>query len=187
MHSLKPLALLIACTALLTGCVVTSVYPYYNEKDLTFDPALVGVWVDNGTNSDSESWTFEKLDDKSYKLIVKENEKNQEHEVHLFRLKGNLFLDLLPIADKECKGEFIPPHYLLRVASIQPTLKLRLLNPKWLADLLKENPRALRHIESGTDKDVLLTADTSELQKFILKNLKTADAWSEDTVELKRK
>jgi hypothetical protein len=33
---------LIPVAALLAGCVVTSVYPFYTQKDLVFEPALVG-------------------------------------------------------------------------------------------------------------------------------------------------
>ena len=39
----------------LAGCVVTSIYPYYTDKDLVSDPALVGEWVEaSKTNETSE-------------------------------------------------------------------------------------------------------------------------------------
>ena len=38
----------------------------------------------------------------------------------------------------------------------------------------------------GEGGDLVLTADTAELQKFTVKHLKTADAWS-DPVKLKKR
>ncbi len=38
---------------------VPSVYPLYTAKDLIFDPALIGVWQEDG---EDVSWTFTKLD-----------------------------------------------------------------------------------------------------------------------------
>jgi uncharacterized protein YcfL len=35
---------LLATSLFLTGCVVTSAYPYYREQDLVIDEALIGDW-----------------------------------------------------------------------------------------------------------------------------------------------
>ena len=53
-----------------------------------------------------------------------------------------------------------------------------------LATLLRKNPKALRHHWVGEEDDqdkrrLVLTADTAELQKFIVKNLETAEAWKD--------
>lgn len=185
----KPVPLivsLVACAVLLTGCVVSSVYPYYTQKDLAFDPALLGTWTSTSTNA-TDSWTFERRETQSYKMTVKDGEESIEYDAHLFRLKGQLFLDVLPHPKKDCNEDFIPPHYLLRVDKLQPTLRLRPLDYKWMGELLEKKPKALRHMKPGAKDDgFIVTADTAELQKFIIRHLKTGEAWASDTTELKR-
>ena len=53
---------------------------------------------------------------------------------------------------------------------------------------MARNPKAIRHIVIKTgdrpeDGRVVLTADTAELQRFVIKHLKTKGAW-DDSLEL---
>src|SRR5437879_5002839 len=173
----------------LAGCVVTSVYPYYTEKDLTFDAALKGVWVSakpDGNNN--ESWTFEKNGDRDYKFTVRDSNSTNEISARLFKLKEQLFLDALAT---DQPGFGVPPHYLLKVAQMKPTLQYAFLDYDWLAKLLEKNPEAVRHVlvrenpgdASNTNSRVVLTADTRELQKFVLEHLQ--DGFGE-MIEMKR-
>ena len=62
------------------------------------------------------------------------------------------------------------------------------LNYDWLRELVARNPKAIRHIVIKTgdkqeDRRVVLTADTAELQRFVIKHLKTKGAW-DDSLEL---
>lgn len=176
---------------LLTGCVTMSVYPYYTAKDLTFDPALLGVWGEPGkTNADQETWTFEKLNATAYRLTVSEDDKRTEFDARLFRLKNQAFLDCLA---REGSDYSTPCHMLLRVNQIQPTLEMRLLDYEWLEDLIEKQPKAIRHnvlVQAGEQGDkaqgFVLTADTAELQKFVLKHLKNEEAWSKPLLMEKR-
>jgi len=171
---------------LLTGCVVTSVYPYYTPKDVVFDPALLGVWGDPAsTNADRETWTFAKLDDQTYKLVVAEKDKKTEFDARLFKLKQHTFLDCLP---RERADYAVPGHMLMKVECISPALELRLLDYDWLGKLLEKNPKTIRHTvvpkpagESGDGGQLVLTADTAELQKFILKHASNTNAFGEVT------
>lgn len=176
---------------LLAGCVVTSVYPYYTAKDLTFDPALLGTWSDPAeTNADRETWTFEKLEAQTYKLVIRDTNKTNEFDVHLFTLGNAKFLDALP---RERHEYTTPNHVLLHVKNLQPQLELRVLSYDWLGKLLETNPKAIRHIvvpkgprDSDDRGEITLTADTAELQKFIRKHLKNADAWGDPMVMKKQ-
>jgi hypothetical protein len=175
----------------LTGCITLSVYPYYTAKDVTFDAALLGVWAEpDKTNADRETWTFEKIHDTAYRLTVTEKDEKTEFDARLFKLKNYTFLDCLP---REHSDYSTPCHVLLRLDRIQPTLEMRLLDFEWLGKLLEKQPKAIRHtmvVEAGTkgddEKTFVLTADTAELQKFILKYLKTEEAWGKAMV-MKRK
>jgi hypothetical protein len=170
----------------LVGCVVTSVYPFYTAKDVVFDPTLVGAWAKPGsTNASDEHWQFERAEGQAYKLTVLENEKRTEFDAHLFKLKGRLFLDLCP---RERPENSLPPHYLLRVTRLEPAFEFSLLDYEGLTKLIEKNPKAIRHLvvpnKLGDNGDglVVLTADTAELQKFILKHDKTEGAFSKTEV-----
>lgn len=170
---------------LLAGCVVTSIYPYYQQKDLIFDPALVGVWSDPAkTNDTKETWTFEKAGAQSYTWTVRDEHKTNIFTTHLFRLGDVKFLDALP---RERHDYATPAHVLLRVGQIEPQLELRVLSYDWLAKLVAAKPKAIRHIvvpkDAGADDGLItLTADTAELQKFIRKHLHNTNAWGEPLV-----
>src|SRR5688572_8446960 len=75
---------------------VPSLNPLYTEKDIAFDPALVGTWVEEGDNGDN-SWTFAKDGDKAYHLVLKDKEGTAgEFKVHLTKLGQWRFMDMFP-------------------------------------------------------------------------------------------
>ena len=170
----------------LAGCV-PSLNPLYTEKDLVFEPALLGVWSEKEDSTDG--WTFRKKDDKSYQLLIQEGEKSSPFIAHLVQLGKYRFLDLYPDEaglkdfnrDDIYKMTLIPGHLFLKVSKIEPTLQIGFLNADWLEKLLKKSPGALRHQRMGEDKGLVLTASTKELQKFMLKHVNTKDAFGESS------
>jgi len=170
---------------ILAGCVVTSVYPYYTAKDVVFDQALIGTWVEAGeTNAAEKNWQFtQPSKDQAYTLVVQDGEEKTEFTAHLFKLDGRRFIDALPVKRTD---DFIPPHYLLQVARLNDTtLEMSIMNYRWLEELLDKDPGAIRHIwidrESGGQKQgkLSLCANTAELQKFILQHAADTNAFSE--------
>jgi hypothetical protein len=185
MKNVTKTAAALALMSLLAGCVVTSVYPFYTAKDIEFDPALIGVWTDSSTNSENEHWRFEKMEGQAYLLTVQDKEKPTEFDARLFKLNGKRFLDFCP---RERPDNSLPLHYLLRVTRIEPALEMNLLDYDWLKKLIEKDPKVIRHMvvpkklgENG-EGDLVLTAETAELQKFILKHVKTAGAFGENLV-----
>jgi hypothetical protein len=179
--------LLMGTAAFLTSCVVTSVHPYYTAKDLVFEPALLGQWTN--TQQSDERWTFEKAEPNLYNLTYVSGGKTNLSLAYAFKLEGETFLD---VTAKEPQSEILPPpipsHLLLRVFEVRPNVRLAALNNDWLRTLLEKEPKALRHELLGDkpdDRQVVLTADTDELQQFLAKHLKTEPAWK-DTFDLKR-
>jgi hypothetical protein len=169
------------------GCVVNSLHPLYTEKDLVFDPALLGEWTPEDSN---DSWTFTRRSEKQYKVVLT-NEDNQKAVFigHLARINGVLFLDIVPDGSAR-EGDpiegtmlLLPAHLFARVLRIQPTLQVALLNVGWLEEHLKENPAAIKH-EKVKDADVegdqiVLTASSEDLQRFLIAHLKTTGAFHE--------
>lgn len=174
--------------SIVAGCVTMSVYPYYQAKDVSFDEALLGKWIPaDATNASTanEVWSFEKLNERAYKLTTVDGKTNQYDAVR-FKLGGAIFLDCLTRDRTEIQT---PNHILLRTEIVGAQLKMELLDYKWLCELIQKNPRIIRHLvvanEAGSDDDggqFVLTADTVELQKFILKHLKTTNAWVEPII-----
>ena len=166
----------------LTGCVLTSsVYPFYFEKDLVFEPALLGDWTKG--QSPSEHWKFERDGEKAYELTYNAGGRKSRARAHLFRLRDQAYLDLIVPDATDDAFPAIPTHLLLRVIQTGPTLRVTALNREWLGKLLEKNPKTIRHqvVEGGGYKRLVLTAETAELQRFVVKHLKTEAAWKDDS------
>jgi hypothetical protein len=143
------------------------------------DKRLLGEWQEKENTSNPEIWNFEQSTNANeFNLTVTENGKTGQFSAHLFKLKDEQFLDLVPTdcnyatnqADLVAYSMF-PGHLLMHVPQIEPALKLEFFDFDWLAKYLDENPQALEHHREG-DR-IVLTADTAALQKFVLKHLGT--------------
>src|SRR2546425_12393295 len=67
------LAMLLGLTWTLTGCIVTSVYPFYTESDVTFDPALLARRVEAEAKDNSgQIYEFKKNGEREYRLTIYE-------------------------------------------------------------------------------------------------------------------
>lgn len=166
--------ILIAAATLLGACI-PSLSPYYTNKDVLFDGKLLGAWQEKDKSDEPEVWKFEEGKEKAYKLTVTETKDKQgEFEAHLFKLKDEYFLDIVateigPNVAGLTQASLIPGHLLFRVAQLEPQLKIAAVDFDWLEKHLKEHPKALaHHVENDR---ITLTAETAELQSFVLKHL----------------
>lgn len=181
---MKKLLLSCGIIALLitAGCFVRSIHPLYTEKDLISDDSLPGVWKDSD-EPDANTWSFIK-EDRAYKLTHTDGRGNKaEFEVHLLQLGKFRFMDIYLTGFDRDLGEklngfgllhLVPAHTFMRVDSIEKDkMELRFFNLDWLKKYIKENPQAIDHILIGEkgDEDVILTANTMQLQKFVLNNV----------------
>lgn len=120
----------------------------------------------------------------AFNLTVIESGKTGEFNAHLFKLKQEEFLDLIPSdcnyapnqADAVAFAMF-PGHLLLHVTAINPSLKIASCDYEWLENFLSKNPDALAHHSEG-DR-IVLTADTKALQNFVLSHLGTNELFKE--------
>ena len=179
---------MLAATLFAAGCVVTSVYPFYTAKDLVFDPALLGDWVDaDATNTPAEFIRTERFGEKGYIITALGGAETNSQAVHLFRLKGHLFIDTC-ITNRSL--DWVPTHQVSKVLRLDPTVETANLNYDWLTKLVAQHPKAIRHLrqhdDPGDDGRVVLTADTAELQRFILKHYHNTNAWNTPTASKRR-
>jgi len=173
----KPLFAVLAALVILGGCIPVSLNSFYSDKDITFDPALVGQW---GEKDDGSKVSFQQAGANAYWLIDLKADSTLKFDVHLFTLGGKRFLDLYPkstgvVMNDLLEMHLIRAHTLLRVDQITPTLITASLSEKWLKELLTKDPKALPHVV--TNDQIVLTATTAELQAFLLKYLATEGAF----------
>ena len=182
--------LLGAC--LLTGCWQKSINPFYERADVVFDEHLVGSWRES---TDSEPapddkvpvWTFSPGGNMSYKLEIQDGEEAHSYAAHLFKLDGQQLLDIFP-TDRAIST--IPVHNLFKVVTTQPKIELAALNIDWVQKWLRQNPETLAHIaipdaehRHNREKDELvLSADTKSLQKFLREHLKDDEIFGKTQV-----
>ena len=167
---------------LLGGCVpVMSLNPLYTKDNVVYDDKLLGTWVDD-PNGPEMTWHFESVDKpkNAYKLVfTSEDGLKGSFVAHLVKLRDDLFLDIFPDKapwDLEDPNEsdwpynallLIPAHTFVKIDSVGPRLKMRLMLETELKKMLEEDPDIIAHV-TVEDRPVL-TASTKELQAFVLK------------------
>ena len=131
-----------------------------------------------------------KADEKQYKLVyTDEDGKSGEFTAHLLKVEGKTFLNLTPVEpilpqNDFYKGHFLATHTFALISQTAPTVQISFLEPEWLRKFLAKNPTALRHAKM--EDEMLLTATSKELQKFLLAHLNTEGAFGKP-ISVKRK
>lgn len=156
--------------AIAAGCVPT-LQPVYTEKDLVFEPALVGYWKQQDSTA---TWDFSKSGDKAYDLVYTDQEgRTGRFTARLANIGGLQFLDLFPVKEDVAANEFykfhlMPIHTAYVVRQTGPHPKLAGFDLGWLDTFLTEQPGALQHTTYNGQR--LITATTDELQAFLLEH-----------------
>lgn len=185
--------------ALMGGCLpVMSLRPLYTKENVVFDKKLLGTWVDD-PNKPEVTWQFKSIDEpkNAYKLIFTgEDGMKGSFVAHLVKLQDKLFLDVYPSevpweAEDLDKMEWpyntfflVRAHMFVKIDSVGPKLKMRLMMETQLEKLLEENPDAIEHVVAEDRR--FLTASTKELQAFVLKYA-DGDKIFTDEIVLERK
>jgi hypothetical protein len=178
--------ILMAC--LLPGCLVKSLHPFYTENDVMFREELLGTWTDK----DSSVWVLEQHKQfdglmkpekpvPAYDVTMTDNKGTSRFLAILFALEGQLFLDFFP-SENSCGSNLsgfhmVPSHSLAKVDIEGESIRIGWYNEQWLVDLFNKNRVRIQHERVPYDVDqknpdswqVILTAPTDELQKFIRK------------------
>ena len=178
----------VGIVVLVLGCV-PSLHPLYTEKDVTFEPILVGVWSEKDK---ANTWTFKKSGDNAYELIMTQEGAPGKFEVHLVRLGELLFLDLYPeapdIENSFYKIHLVPAHTFLgiQIDKEKDVVRLAVMKADWLEEAIDSKKVTIAHERLIRDNETILvlTASTKALQEFVVKH--AAEAFS-DPSELHRR
>ena len=119
--------------------------------------------------------------DNAYDISLTDNKGTSHFIAHLFRLEDQLYLDFLP-TDINCQNDLaeihlVPTHSLAKIDLSGGKITISWYNEEWLVKLFNENRIRIAHERIPYDLDeknpdnfqVILTASTADLQKFIIK------------------
>ena len=175
----------------LSSCL-TTLHPIFTEKDLAYDPKLIGVWntenegkkgkvtINNlaTENSVELPGNISVIKQKGYFIIYQdENGKvSDQYIAFLARIGKHLYFDYFP-ADK--KGDrkldeffgvhFVRMHTSYRVEILKDgSFELSQLDGSYVKSLIDEKKIRIRH-EIDADDNTVITASTKELQQYLLK------------------
>ena len=170
-------------TVLFGGCAY-SIHPFYLSTDNVREPGLVGVWMDKDNKT-----TIQENSDGSYEISGKDSDSNIEarYTAHLIRLGGNLFADAIFDAQSQngkkidLPGGVVPLHLIYKISLSGDTLQTAGLNHDWLIAQFKDGKISIAHQMMGDkpDGDILFTAPSNELRKFIEQVAGTPDAFEQ--------
>ena len=149
--------------ALLTGCGdLPSVEALATEKNIVFDPALLGAW-----NAGDAVVVVQKGDDKSYRIHwmgaeSAENPQIVHMEGFLAKIGDQTILDL----NAANPGAFaIACHVFIRVRPVKEGLKIQFVDSKWIREQVKTSSLA-SFVQEGHP---VLTSPGPKIEAFLLK------------------
>lgn len=151
-----------------TGCI-TSVHPLFTNKELIFRPELIGAWQDG-----DETMVFRGIDSTHYSILDINKTDTTRLIGRLGKLGGHYFLDMTIDPDEkkvnDLLGAYIFPVHIFFKVSLgdnQLNMDAFAFSSDWLEKLIQEKRIRIKH--EVENKQVLLTASTEELQKFVIK------------------
>jgi len=177
---------LIIFTGLLffSGCKIFSLYPLYHEEDLIVKTELIGIWQMD--SSENNYIRIDTLQDELYTFSILDSKDTVNYAMGLLELNNQYFIDLwaLEVGNYEMwelmGRNFIPVHTFMKFDFIDNEITITPFDIKRLIKLFKENKIRLAHeFPWGKEDDdyVVITASTSDLQKFIARYANDKDAF----------
>jgi hypothetical protein len=181
-----PLAGLVGAVLILTGCATPSVNPVWSAERGISEPAIVGEWRPT-KDGDKTTYTIAVKGD-AYRMLARSIDPKEpeewEFEVRLAKLGEGKFADVSAAPEsreqvsKRWGPLFVPTHLFARYALEGDALRVWLVRREWL--------ESSKLPQTTLSKDVsLITAPTSELQKFLESSVGKPQAFG-DVIELRR-
>ena len=201
---MKKLALLLALALifLFSGCLSTF-YPLYTDKDVVFEPRLVGSWntgkdgkiavfsQSNSADFANEKPSFQKLAGKAYTVVFKDNEGNElsKYIAALVKIGKYYYLDYYPSETNQLKAieasykaHFIKLHVFYRVKfNGNDAFEVGQFDESFLRNLIEKKQIRIKH-EVGFDGSYLITAPTEDLQQYVVKYSDTPEAYYKESI-----
>lgn len=169
----------VVLAALLSGCIVQSIQPFYTEDLVVELPSIRGKWrlatiEGKAAEKQERPWEFTKDQIETY-----DGEVSSRVSVTYFKVMDAVLADITVAPLRSDEGpnvwwtiHVMPVHSLWRVELSGNSLMLTPLNYAWIRSLLAKKKPVLAHAESD-DKDLrtLLTGPSKELVAFLRENV----------------
>lgn len=175
MYKLKTI-FVVSAVLFLAGCIVPSLHPLFTDKEIVFEPELIGSWEQNDTEKPA-IWIFDKLGENYYQLTINDGESSDKFVVHLVQLENFFFLDFYP-KDLPNAGFVIPVHIFYKIWFEENSFRIAILNKDWFEDMIKKGEIDIAYERLEGD-EIIFTASTKELQEFVLEYAEEGTAFSE--------
>ena len=184
----------------LNGCL-TTLHPIFTEKDLVFDPRLVGKW---SNTEDASTATYRPANESELKSLSTALQRNasriylrEERDAQgklkskqyafLVKLGKYYYMDFYPaglkgnrMQDEFFATHFVPMHSIYRIRfKNSHSFDIQQLDAKYLETLIRNKKIRIKH-EVTEDGGYVITAPTEELQKYIVKYSDIPEAYSGD-------
>jgi len=167
-----------------SSCGIFSLHPLYYKKDLIIKPEIVGTWKKKG---DINSYIMIDTVDQNFQFTRISNNDTIGFAMGLLMLNDQYFIDILPTSISGLdmfdlmRNNFIPTHTFMKIDFTEDQILITEFDNDRLETLFKENKIRLAHeFPWKTDKysgEVVITASTNELQKFIARYANEANAF----------
>jgi len=177
--------------AILGGCI-PSLNPLFTENELIFEEKLLGTWAEDDSK---ETWQFKRGSDdpneKFYEMTYTDSEGKGVFFAGLGKINDVMFLNIYPHepeldkANDFYKLHILRVHTFMKIEQIEPTLKMAVMNPERMKEMLEKNPDIIKHEMIQDGDRILLTASTEQLQLFMKKYMNEEELF-DDTSDLKR-
>ena len=207
---MKKVSIILGFTFLLiflSSCLNT-LHPIFTEKDLTYDPNLIGTWntEKSGTkervvisnlateNSVELPGNISTIKQKGYLITYHdEHGDTKQYIAFLARIGKHLYFDYYPAAKKEDRklDEFFGVHFVRMHTSFRVEIfkdgsfELSQLDGSYVKSLIDEKKIRISH-ETDADDNTVITASTKDLQQYLLKYGDEPSAYENDKTIFKK-
>jgi hypothetical protein len=188
------LAVCVGVVVLISGCVpAKSIWPYYTQRDVIFEPALVGSWTEYQPDGQPAQtcllWAFAKSESAAegeaagYDLKISDGEVWTKFAAHLIKLEDTRFLDLYPMdlspqalrRDEETVSDpvvyffahVVGAHSIARVRLTGDEATIESLDDDWVLPRLEDKSLLLPYVK--TADSFVLTASPEQLRSFLIR------------------
>lgn len=184
---------------LVAGCI-PSLHPLYTDRDRKRMDVITGDWLSDDSSSmyrimadpDEPSYVFTYTDLSRKGNLFAQDSSRANFIVNLVSLNGSDFMDFFPGDNDDLQNlnmllqvHLIPAHTFAKFRVTQDTIIIWRFDPEWLEDLFEENRIRISH--EKMDDQIVLTASTEELQKFVSKYADDPAAYVEPEVLIRQR
>ncbi|HEY5773110.1 MAG TPA: hypothetical protein VIS75_10795 [Chitinophagaceae bacterium] len=191
---MKKVSIILGFTFLLiflSSCL-TTLHPIFTEKDLAYDPKLIGTWnaeregnkervtISNLATENSVELPGNISDVKQKGYLISYQHEHSEipdrYIAFLVRIGKYLYFDYYPADKKEDQyideffgAHFVKMHTSYRVEILNDgSFELSQLDGSYVNSLIDQKKIRISH-ETSADGNIVITASTSELQQYLIK------------------